>query len=65
MREEVGRSIGLSARKVQVRFELHISPPVSTDFRNVHRAILSFTFQVWFQASIGSAYFGEHKEQLT
>ena len=24
MREEVGRSIGLSARKVQVRFELQI-----------------------------------------
>jgi hypothetical protein len=49
MREEVGRSIGLSARKVQVRFKPLI---LSHESLISIVSIASTRLQVWFQASI-------------
>jgi hypothetical protein len=47
MREEVGRSIGLSARKVQVRFQLGILSLI-TDLYHVNRVFRSGFRRVFF-----------------
>ena len=52
MREEVGRSIGLSARKVQVSSKRFLS--IRAIFAQSNQRVC---FQIWFQASYDRARF--------